>query len=96
MAEQRQMEVAHSKKMFTSGGGNRKASSTFSSRLDAGRSGGRRGADLTLTAAELMAMNSQSLLLASVDHLDQLPMPAGQELGATCCLALPLPLWRCS
>ena len=88
MMEQRQMEIAHSKKMFASSGGGsssiigRKASSTFSSRLDA-RSGGRRGADLTLTAAEVIAMNSQSLLLVPAAQIDQLPhVPAAGVANA--------------
>ena len=67
------MEIAHSKSMFSSGrGGSRKASSTFSSRLDA-----RRGADLTLTAAEVLAMSSQNLLLVSSDEMDPLPLASG-------------------
>ena len=67
------MEIAHSKSMFSSGrGGSRKASSTFSSRLDA-----RRGADLTLTAAEVLAMSSQNLLLVSSDQMDPPPLASG-------------------
>ena len=60
----------------------RKASSTFSSRLDA-RSGDRRGADLTLTAAEVIAMNSRSLLLVPAAQIDQLPqVPAAGVANA--------------